>query len=62
MSDRSRSLAAASSKCVKRMTGTVIPRIHHDELAVEAVLLSEVLPALGVVPHRVVVGPGREES
>src|ERR1051326_3657286 len=44
---------------VQRVAGTVIPRVHHDELVREPVQGTEVFSSNGIKHDFVVLGPGR---
>src|SRR5438128_2004349 len=58
------SLAVSKLTCgieqrVERVAGTVIPRVHHDELVRESVHGTKLLSRIGIKRDLVVMGPGR---
>src|SRR5436309_10610917 len=58
------SLALSKLTCgieqrVERVAGTVIPRVHHDELVRESVHGTKLLSRIGIKRDLVVMGPGR---
>src|SRR5438876_7799084 len=61
---KANSLALSKLTCgieqrVQRVTGTVVPRVHHDELVGDPVHGAEVLSRIWIKRDFVVMGPGR---